>query len=81
MIVLAVLIIFLPETQRSIAGNESTPLSGFHKAFVYTPRAPMVWTDDRKINHFPKLRNTISLKKAFSPLAYIFEKNIVSLLA
>ena len=79
-IVLGALLIFLPETQRSIAGNGSIPLSGFHKPFVYTLRAPIAWTEGRENNQCSKLRKPILLKQSFSPLAYIFEKDIAALL-
>ncbi|KAJ6038573.1 major facilitator superfamily domain-containing protein [Penicillium canescens] len=70
MIVLAALIIFLPETQRSIAGNGSIPLSGFHKPFVYPPRAPMVWTEDReKKKPFPETSQNDILEKGIQSLS------------
>ncbi|KAL2849736.1 major facilitator superfamily domain-containing protein [Aspergillus pseudodeflectus] len=81
-IVLGALLIFLPETQRSIAGNGSIPLTGFHKPLAYTIKPPTAWA--RNVDSdpiYPKPRAPISLKKAFSPLAYILEKDIAALLA
>jgi MFS family permease len=80
-IVLGALLIFLPETQRSIAGNGSKPLSGFYKPFIYTLQAPTIWTESRETSRSMNHRTPISLKKACSPLTYIFEKDIAALLA
>ncbi|KAJ3537795.1 hypothetical protein NM208_g6176 [Fusarium decemcellulare] len=79
-LVLFGLLIFLPETQRKIAGNGSVPLSGFHKPFIYFVKSPKSWTENREKTP-PKRRESISFKKAFSPLAYLFEKDIAILLA
>lgn len=80
-IVLSALLIFLPETQRSIAGNGTIVVSGFQKPFIYAIRAPPSWTDEAQMSSSSKPRATISFKKAFSPLAYILEKDIAALLA
>ncbi|KAL2871161.1 major facilitator superfamily domain-containing protein [Aspergillus lucknowensis] len=44
-IVLVALLVFLPETQRSIAGNGSIPLSGLHKPLAYVFSPPKAWTE------------------------------------
>lgn len=80
-IVLSALLIFLPETQRSIAGNGTVVLSGFQKPFIYSIRAPSAWTNNAAKRSPSKPRAPISFKKAFSPLAYILEKDIAALLA
>jgi predicted MFS family arabinose efflux permease len=77
-IVLIALLIFLPETQRSIAGNGSIPLSGFHKPLVYTLKPPTGWAEGGKSPS--KIRASMSLK-SFSHLTYLFEKDIAALLA
>ncbi|KAG2419711.1 hypothetical protein HFD88_004507 [Aspergillus terreus] len=78
-IVLSALLIFLPETQRSIAGNGSLPLSGFYKPLAYVIKPPAAWSEHE--NTTTKSRPPLSWKKAFSPLKYILEKDIASLLA
>lgn len=45
-IVLGALLIFLPETQRSIAGNGTIVVSGFQKPFIYSIRTPLAWTNN-----------------------------------
>ena len=79
-IVLISLLIFLPETQRSIAGNGSIPLSGFHKPLIYVIHTPKAW-NDHLVPTSPKPRGSMSFKKALSPLGYILEKDIAVLLA
>ncbi|KAH7267896.1 hypothetical protein MRS44_011815 [Fusarium solani] len=80
MLVLMALLIFLPETQRKVAGNGSIPLSGFHKPFIYVVKPPKAWEESTE-KPLPKRRESISFKKAFSPLACILEKDIAILLA
>lgn len=80
-IVLGALLIFLPETQRSRAGNGSIPLSGFHKPLAYTFKPPIAWTQNPGTARPPKPHTPMNLEKAFSPLAYILEKDIAALLA
>ncbi|KAJ5375890.1 hypothetical protein N7509_012776 [Penicillium cosmopolitanum] len=67
-IVLGALLIFLPETQRSIAGNGTIVVSGFQKPFIYSIRTPLAWTNNSETS-------------TFSPLAYILENDIAALLA
>ncbi|KAJ6001104.1 hypothetical protein N7481_001513 [Penicillium waksmanii] len=81
MIVLGALLIFLPETQRSIAGDGSIAVSGFQKPFIYFIKAPSVWTENTQTSSASTPRAPISFKEVFSPLAYIFEKDIAALLA
>lgn len=78
-IVLVALLIFLPETQRSIAGNGTIVASGFQKPFIYHFRPPSAWSKSAGTNG-PVTRSPITFKKAFSPLAYILEKDIAALL-
>ncbi|KAF9893507.1 hypothetical protein FE257_010819 [Aspergillus nanangensis] len=80
-IVMGVLLICLPETQRSIAGNGSIPLKGFHKPLTYIIKPPTAWSEHSQGDRPTKPRASISFKKAFSPLAYIFQKDIAALLA
>ncbi|KAL4913075.1 major facilitator superfamily domain-containing protein [Aspergillus aurantiobrunneus] len=80
-IVLTALLIFLPETQRSIAGNGSIPLTGLQKPLSYTINPPRAWTQSPKATRPSNPHSPMSLKKICSPLAYILEKDIAALLA
>jgi MFS family permease len=80
-LVLGALLIFLPETQRSIAGNGTIVVSGFQKPFIYSIKPPSDWANNAETSSPPKPRAPISFKKAFSPLTYILEKDIAALLA
>ncbi|KAL5356158.1 major facilitator superfamily domain-containing protein [Aspergillus floccosus] len=80
-IVLSALLIFLPETQRSIAGNGSIPLSGFHKPLAYAIKPPAAWSEHQDLSVPTKPCSPVSWKKAFGPLKYILEKDIAALLA
>ncbi|CAH0033886.1 unnamed protein product [Clonostachys rhizophaga] len=78
--VLLGLLVFLPETQRTVAGNGSIPLSGFKKPFTYWIQPPKEWATESKQTLEPsKVRP--SLKEVFAPLGYIFEKDIAALLS
>jgi predicted MFS family arabinose efflux permease len=82
-IILSALLIFLPETHRGITGNGTIPLSGFNKPFVDFLKRPMVskGTPESSRPSTPRPPIPIPLKKkASSPLAYIFEKDIAAIL-
>jgi MFS family permease len=79
-IVLGALLIFLPETQRRIAGNGTNVVSGFQKPFIYYVRPPSAWSESAGTSR-PAPRSPITFKDAFSPLAYVLEKDIAALLA
>lgn len=90
-IVLSALLIFLPETQRSKAGNGSMSLSAFQKPLIYYWKPPMAWKENddvvRVSENVRTLQSTrsktslVSFKKAFSLMAYLFEKDTAALLA
>ncbi|RSM06711.1 hypothetical protein CEP52_005557 [Fusarium oligoseptatum] len=48
MLILMSLLIFLPETQRKVAGNGSIPLSGFHKPLIYVFSPPKAWGEKHR---------------------------------
>jgi MFS family permease len=73
------LLLFLPETQRKIAGNGSIPLAGFHKPWSYFCRPPEEWRHGTRPQS-PKLEK-LSWKKIIEPLMYIFRKDILVLLS
>ncbi|KAH7231131.1 major facilitator superfamily domain-containing protein [Fusarium tricinctum] len=73
------LLVFLPETQRKIAGDGSIPLAGFYKPWSYFFRPPKEWRHG-PTPQMPKLEN-LSWKKIFEPLMYIFRMEILVLLS
>ncbi|CAM1508920.1 Fc.00g026590.m01.CDS01 [Cosmosporella sp. VM-42] len=79
LLVLIALLIFLPETQRKIAGNGSLPLSGFQQPLIYTVWPPKEWAHVTKDTKTPA--PPLSFKKVFAPMTYIFEKDIFVLLS
>lgn len=81
--VLLAILIALPETQRSRIGNGSIPLTGFDKPLLYMIRPPKVWAEnhDKGQEKKQQQKQKISFKKAFSPIAFICEKDIATLLA
>ncbi|GIK06336.1 hypothetical protein Aspvir_001984 [Aspergillus viridinutans] len=86
-VILSALLIFLPETHRGITGNGSIPLSGFGKPFIYMIKPPMAspmaskGSPESSRPPSPRLPIPMKKKRASSPLAYIFEKDIAALLA
>lgn len=83
MIILLAMIVVLPETQRSIAGNGSVPLKGIYAPLAYMFRKPKAWRDhDADENRqAPRPREPLTFKSAYSPLLSIFEKDVAVLLA
>ncbi|KPM41931.1 hypothetical protein AK830_g4634 [Neonectria ditissima] len=79
LLVLILLLIFLPETQRKIAGNGSIPLTGFHKPWIYLVWPPKEWATSTKSER-PQV-TPFSLGKILVPLKYVFEKDIFVLLS
>uniref|UniRef100_A0A8H7K3H4 Major facilitator superfamily (MFS) profile domain-containing protein n=1 Tax=Bionectria ochroleuca TaxID=29856 RepID=A0A8H7K3H4_BIOOC len=78
--VLLGLLVFLPETQRTVAGNGSIPLSGFKKPLAYWIQPPKEWAIASKQELQPS-KAPPSLKEIFAPLGYIFQKDIAALLS
>ncbi|GFF54034.1 probable transporter AQR1 [Aspergillus udagawae] len=81
-VILSAILIFLPETHRGITGNGSIPLSGFGEPFIYKLKPPMVSkvSPESSRPSSPRPPMPVKRKKACSPLAYIFEKDIAALL-
>lgn len=73
------LLVFLPETQRKIAGDGSIPLASFYKPWSYFFRPPKEWRHG-PAPQMPKLEK-LSWNKIFEPLMYIFRKEILVLLS
>ncbi|KAM5438312.1 hypothetical protein MferCBS31731_005173 [Microsporum ferrugineum] len=80
-IVLLLLLVFLPETQRQLAGNGSIPLHGFHKPWLYYLRPPKSWATTKSRETPVSKTSRISLKSTLVPLTYVFQKDIFVLLA
>ena len=81
MLVLGAFLIFLPETQRSIAGNGNIAVSGFQKPFIYFIRAPSLCRNNAGTSSPSKPPAPLSFKKALSSLACLLEKDIAVLMA
>ncbi|KAF3480569.1 uncharacterized protein GIQ15_05916 [Arthroderma uncinatum] len=80
-IVLLLLLVLLPETQRQLAGNGSIPLSGLHKPLLYYLRPPPSWASARTERTPVSKTPRMSLKSMLVPLTYVFQKDIFVLLA
>ena len=79
-LVLGALLMFLPETQRAIAGNGSIPLTGVHRPLIYfVIPPPKEWVEDpsRPARMTPRL----SFGSILKPLKQLVEKDILALLA
>ncbi|KAL2203372.1 MFS general substrate transporter [Sarocladium strictum] len=77
-LVLTLLVILLPESQRQIAGNGSVRLHGIQKPLIYMLSPPKTWirSPATSKSQIP----AISLKKLLAPIAHITEKDILALL-
>lgn len=69
---LLLVLMFLPETLRSIAGNESTELSGIHRPFFYSLKLSPAELTDR--NFAP--RKNITVNSIVAPLKFLFETDV-----
>lgn len=78
-LVLLGLLVFLPETQRTIAGNGDVPLEGFYKPWSYFFHPPKEWTN-ASTPPAPKLEK-LSWKTIIEPLTYILRKDVLVLLS
>ncbi|KAF4454160.1 hypothetical protein F53441_3295 [Fusarium austroafricanum] len=78
-LVLLGLLIFLPETQRRIAGNGDVPLRGFYKPWSYFFRPPKEWRNV-PMPQASKLEK-LSWRTIIEPLMYTLRKDILVLLS
>ncbi|KAG5787525.1 hypothetical protein H9Q69_013407 [Fusarium xylarioides] len=78
-LVLLGLLIFLPETQRRIAGNGDVPLRGLYKPWFYYFKPPKEWRN-APVPPAPKLEK-LSWKTIIEPLTYILRIDILVLLS
>lgn len=80
-LVLAILLVCLPETHRQIAGNGSIPLQGVHKPFMYwVVPTPKAWTGNPATSAARKPLSA-SFKSVLTPFKQLLEKDILALLA
>ncbi|ORY61270.1 major facilitator superfamily domain-containing protein [Pseudomassariella vexata] len=71
-ITLLLIISFLPETLRSIAGDGTVRLHGIHKPLLYTLKGQPFVVDDQEVPSQPKL----TLSSVVAPFCFLFEKDI-----
>jgi MFS family permease len=69
---LVLILLLLPETLRSIAGNGTLRLSGIHRPFIYAFSTPPDELIDRDIAP----RKKVTLSSIFAPLKFLFEKDV-----
>jgi MFS family permease len=72
-ITLFLILVFLPETLRSIAGNGSVRLQGTHKPLIYIFKGQPGVVDD---SHFKHTKERVSIRMFFEPLKFLFEKDV-----
>ena len=79
-IVLVMLLTFLPETHRAIAGNGTVPLRGFHRPWInLITSSPKEWTECPSESRTS--RPPLSFKEVLVPFRHLLEKDILALLA
>ncbi|KAL1634123.1 hypothetical protein SLS56_002426 [Neofusicoccum ribis] len=72
-IALFLILFFLPETLRSIAGNGTTRLTGIHKPFLYHLKPqPHVSSEPDP----PQPRKRLTARAFFDPVRFLFEKDV-----
>jgi MFS family permease len=80
-LVLVFLLIVLPETHRSVAGDGSVRLHGIHKPFIYwIVSEPKEWVSSRSSTTNPQKTAPVAFKSVFVPLKMFLEKDIFLLL-
>jgi MFS family permease len=73
-VALALIIFFLPETLRRIAGNGTVPLHGLNRPVIYhSLKKDWIETDP---GHIPEKTPKITLSSILSPLRFLFEKDV-----
>lgn len=70
------IILFLPETLRSIAGNGTIKLEGIHRPLIYSFKQPAY----EDIEHNPPPRKKITLSSIFFPFKALKEKDVFIIL-
>ena len=73
---LFLIVLFLPETLRSIAGNGTMKLNGIHQPLIYSYKEPA----DEDIDHNTPPRKKITLSTIFFPFKALKEKDVFIIL-
>ncbi|KAH8810812.1 major facilitator superfamily domain-containing protein [Xylogone sp. PMI_703] len=73
---LLLILVLLPETLRSIAGNGSLPLSGIHRPLIYTTPQP----SDALVEHDVAVKKKVTISSVVAPLKFLFEKDVFTTL-
>jgi MFS family permease len=71
-ITLLLILLLLPETLRSIAGNGTLRLAGIHRPLIYTFSPP----SDALIDRDPTPKKKVTLSSIIAPLKFLFEKDV-----
>ncbi|KAH9204542.1 major facilitator superfamily domain-containing protein [Leptodontidium sp. 2 PMI_412] len=71
-ITLLLILLLLPETLRSIAGNGTLRLAGVHRPLIYTFSPP----SDALIDRDPTPKKKLTLSSVVAPLKFLFEKDV-----
>lgn len=67
------ILVFLPETVRTVAGNGTVPLRGIHKPWIYY----IFGQEHAKEDSIPaEEKHTTSIKTVFAPLTFLMEKDV-----
>jgi MFS family permease len=69
---LFLILLLLPETLRSIAGNGSIRLKSIHRPFIYYYKQP----SDALLDRGSELSKKITLSSIVAPLKFLFEKDV-----
>ncbi|KAL5331419.1 hypothetical protein ACEPPN_000949 [Leptodophora sp. 'Broadleaf-Isolate-01'] len=71
-VALLLILLLLPETLRSIAGNGTLRLAGIHRPLIYTFSPP----SDALIDRDPTPKKKVTLSDIVAPLKFLFEKDV-----
>ena len=67
------ILVFLPETLRTVAGNGTVPLHGFNKPWIYC----ITGQKEAKEDSIPTLaKKKVTWKTVFAPLGFLVEKDV-----
>ncbi|RFU32908.1 hypothetical protein B7463_g3431, partial [Scytalidium lignicola] len=69
---LLLILLLLPETLRTIAGNGTLRLHGIHRPFIYS----FTQSDDGLIDNAPVAKKKVTISSITSPLKFLFEKDV-----
>ena len=73
---LSILVVFLPETLRSIAGNGTSCLKGIHRPIYYT----FTPSEEHLVERELPLKKKLTLSMTFGPIKLLLEKDVFSVI-